>query len=1172
MDSTAIDLFNLLISKDFNVKTLDKKGKSVISPSDAVMFRFEFEANRNNYGTVIILLDDESNFEVYFGDNIGKTMDPADKNIWYDFLNQLKTFATRSLLTFTPKNLNKLKYSMQGMAAINEGLFEGWNGSKHTSYNNKPGTTRLKIVHSKAIEEGDQRWRAIDKLFVENAEGERFKLPFTTLVGGRAMARHVAEGGTPYDVFGQHITEMVREANILSKFVRTTKSITENDDAEQYEVVAAGRDRYQTVRNRLKSLAGKRGYNAYKESWNPATLEQDSAIVEALRGSFITKSVPAQIEEALPYIAQNIQPTDTKESTMKEFDQFANWAENVTEGTWAIPDDEAKIKELKDILAKPLPVGTDASNATEILYDVIGDDELFDSLAALAEDDPEADARPVIEHWLEMYTDSHPGLEDLADRILGGNDELEFDEAADVGARGMNKYGMSAIKTAQGFFALLNGKVVAGPFNNIEELKAYQEQELNNDVNEQLDIDTGEEQRKAERDHMLEMNAWRKLAGMQEKVYEDFSAFQEPQQQVEEGYSDTPLLDREDYLEKSKALYDMMINPEFQDEKTQQLIQDRINRLNDEARKMGIIEMTEQERASKLNNNILDELNASDLGKEGVDWFAPSDTEPYDPERDDPRDDPNYGFDRKPTKPQPTIAPGATKTQEGNAFSGALEKAKASGKAEFEVDGKRYKVEEVDAGKFGQQDDELGQGKNTDPSQIVPGHEGTKDEKLEEAPGDEQLPPGYSRVGPKGILVGPSGNLSNWRDPNMDPDYWARDNMTRFDTDADNEWDEIENWLTSGSYKAGNDLRRSMMLKKYGLDQGVTPEKLAKARAKADAIKKAAQDKEDTFYKDMEIARILGRDAGSTADYERNRAETEKEIASLRKNAGLATSIKATPLSKTGSKGAVNIGQGWSDQMDIDDLDRVSAKYGTSPASDQTAALAHQEREFAPGSDEAWDQYVAKHGSKSKVPTTRKMGMDVMDLGLKGESKVSEAGKPDYLDLDKDGNKKEPMKKAAQDAEKKGDKELDERSLTKGEEKKREKYVKGMKKSKEDFKKRYGKRGEEVMYATATKMAKESEGATDVFGKGIYESLTELENDLDMELGHGITATSQLDNKPVDLIEPEEISTTDIAVVAPIEEPKEKNLGDKIADKGMELSATIDAALADIKRLAGMGN
>lgn len=47
-----------------------------------------------------------------------------------------------------------------------------------------------------------------------------------------------------------------------------------------------------------------------------------------------------------------------------------------------------------------------------------------------------------------------------------------------------------------------------------------------------------------------------------------------------------------------------------------------------------------------------------------------------------------------------------------------------------------------------------------------------------------------------------------------------------------------------------------------------------------------------------------------------------------------------------------------------------------------------------------------------------------------------------------------------------------ERTLSPGEEGKREKYVKGMKKVKGDFKKRYGDKGEEVMYATATKMAK----------------------------------------------------------------------------------------------------
>lgn len=51
--------------------------------------------------------------------------------------------------------------------------------------------------------------------------------------------------------------------------------------------------------------------------------------------------------------------------------------------------------------------------------------------------------------------------------------------------------------------------------------------------------------------------------------------------------------------------------------------------------------------------------------------------------------------------------------------------------------------------------------------------------------------------------------------------------------------------------------------------------------------------------------------------------------------------------------------------------------------------------------------------------------------------------------------------------------EIDERKLSKGEEKEKEKIVKGMKKSKKDFKKRYGDDAESVMYATATKIAKD---------------------------------------------------------------------------------------------------
>lgn len=52
--------------------------------------------------------------------------------------------------------------------------------------------------------------------------------------------------------------------------------------------------------------------------------------------------------------------------------------------------------------------------------------------------------------------------------------------------------------------------------------------------------------------------------------------------------------------------------------------------------------------------------------------------------------------------------------------------------------------------------------------------------------------------------------------------------------------------------------------------------------------------------------------------------------------------------------------------------------------------------------------------------------------------------------------------------------ELVERELDPTEKKEKERLVKGLKKSASDFKKRYGSRAKSVMYATATKMAKDN--------------------------------------------------------------------------------------------------
>ena len=119
------------------------------------------------------------------------------------------------------------------------------------------------------------------------------------------------------------------------------------------------------------------------------------------------------------------------------------------------------------------------------------------------------------------------------------------------------------------------------------------------------------------------------------------------------------------------------------------------------------------------------------------------------------------------------------------------------------------------------------------------------------------------------------------------------------------------------------------------------------------------------------------------------------------------------------------------------------------------------------------DQIIGDSETMSKEEFAKKYGKEMADEYYES---VSEGKSPH-----KKGTKKYKKHMAAMHAESLQDrlaakleskKKTNERSLTKGEEGKREKYVKGMKKAKGDFKKRYGKDAEAVMYATATKMAK----------------------------------------------------------------------------------------------------
>jgi hypothetical protein len=388
----ARKLFDLLVSRDFDPEMLDVSGKPAPDPAAAEIFSFDFRAQSGkDYGTVVIMLTDEGDLEVYCADNVGKTMEGTDKTEWFSFLEQLKNFAIRNnRMNFGIKNLNHLRYSMQGQAAIKEGLFESWTGRRDVSYNAGPTESRLMIKHKRSLGEDEARFRYVESLFIETAEGERYKLPFRNLTAGKAMLEHVRSGGRPYDPRGQHIAEMVNELTVLSRFRRANQGRLLEGDTEQ--LVEQTNAYYENLQRNLKSLTSQRGYAAYFESWTPAEVSEESMVIEGLKHLFVTQSIDQRIEDALPLIAR-IQQQGT---AMKEANIFEAWAERLVEGTWSTPDTPEKQARLLELMSTDLPVGADATNATEQLYDLLGDDHLFDQLQELAERDANADARQVV--------------------------------------------------------------------------------------------------------------------------------------------------------------------------------------------------------------------------------------------------------------------------------------------------------------------------------------------------------------------------------------------------------------------------------------------------------------------------------------------------------------------------------------------------------------------------------------------------------------------------------------------------------------------------------------------------------------------------------------------------------------------------------------------------------
>jgi len=333
-ESLNRSLFDLLHSKGFDPTMLDTSGKEIPTPEEAEVFQFNFIKDGENYGKVTISIDGLHKLCIYFSDDIAsseKEESHGEDESWYKVLNQLKRFSQKYQLSFELKNVDHLKHDMakreymKKQERISEGYYPM---GKKASYSDAVPSVKIILQHTRQIEEGEQRYRNIAKIFLENQEGERFLAPTVKPGVARVYGRLIAEGDKPHGERWNHVTSLVEEYQKMGAFVRATRNGQFNESAQR--LVNEGINHYQGLRETLGRMTGHRGYNTYFESWTPSLME-DETEENNLNELFVQETLDPRIESVMPILNK----LQRKVAEMKEVGELSEWADSLTEAPGA---------------------------------------------------------------------------------------------------------------------------------------------------------------------------------------------------------------------------------------------------------------------------------------------------------------------------------------------------------------------------------------------------------------------------------------------------------------------------------------------------------------------------------------------------------------------------------------------------------------------------------------------------------------------------------------------------------------------------------------------------------------------------------------------------------------------------------------------------------------------
>jgi len=390
LNKIASGLFDKIRTRFPSVSMGDEDANNTVDPRAGRFFNFDFVIDRQNFGNITVSIN-ETALKVYFNRSITQRLTHETRHVWYDFLSNLRHYAKSNMLKFDARDISRDHLTIADLKNTIR--------DKDITLESRRAPIRSKIRVNRVTEEG-RDFNRIRSIYVENSQGERFRLPVNSESYARALVPHLEAGGNIYDAYGTHVRKLVQEKRDLERFARYGRRAEYLGESGQNLVVEAGQ-RSRDIGQLLKNLNRQNYYESYyAEHFSDYDEPLDENLVR-LRELFVRPTIDPRVEAALPHLGR-----------MGVVEQFEQWVDSVIEGQVEDrPDDQAEVKLLKDLFASELPFGDDGINAVAAIQDLVGNQELEDQLRDDAELDPDADARPVIYRWVET------NLPDLAAKI-----------------------------------------------------------------------------------------------------------------------------------------------------------------------------------------------------------------------------------------------------------------------------------------------------------------------------------------------------------------------------------------------------------------------------------------------------------------------------------------------------------------------------------------------------------------------------------------------------------------------------------------------------------------------------------------------------------------------------------------------------------------------------------